>query len=715
MRSVVVLLSISTALAGSSCMLTPTNGSSLGSKTDPLDFSGYDLYPDAGVFVQALNPTTSAWETLATTRSAAKTSVSIGSDPLYAWSARTTLPSRFWTTGSRGRGARAQVRTTGDTPSGTYAFMSVEPDWGDCYSSLESPSASNFYNECRSPQSPVADVTVGSWVEPVWGIADLHAHPATHLAFGNDGLFWGNPGLALGSSDPAADLIRCATDKHYGSQGDAVTHNMRIEVMKKLDAQTGHPHTAGGSPDFAGWPHALSLMHQQMHVRWLRRAYEGGVRLMFASTTDNEVLDMLIHRGFNLFGQPTPVPSLTHDYDSARRQLAFIKQLASNNSSWMQVVTTATEARQVMLTGKLALVLSVELDNLTPSQVCALRAEGVRHVVPIHLVDNLFGGTAVSGPVVPSPAAPPGNPFNTANWWFTGGPTGGDFFSLVRDPYILYREGRPDYLHYHHDDLLKGGAVEPMPISDADYLALGYQIGDGLGGHRNARGADSTLIERLLRQGFMVDVSHMSQLSTSNTLAVAQRLSFPVMSSHTGLRADTVPSSSERALLQSHARIVRSLGGVLGMGTARRTSSDPIVDWVKDYSDIRQIFGANIALGTDFNGLQEQLVSTGRTTTYPITTASTRAPLRLRGTAPQLTQYTLGTRAFTGQTDGLAHYGMLPEFTQALETVPADTGVGRLSGTQVVNELFQSAEATLVYWEKVEEATTRLGGAAACP
>jgi microsomal dipeptidase-like Zn-dependent dipeptidase len=458
------------------------------------------------------------------------------------------------------------------------------------------------------------------------------------------------------------------------------------------------------------------LLHQQMHVSWIHRAYRGGIRLMFASATDNELLDMLYHRGYNYFGDPTPVPSATHNADSARRQIEFIRRLASANESWLEVVSTSRDARRAIQQGKLALVLSVELDNLTPAQVCALRDTGVRHIVPIHFANNAFGGTAVTGPVVLPPGTPGANPFNVANWWLSGGPGGGQYFSLVRDWRILYREGRPEYLHYHRFDFLQGGAVEPRPVSDAIFAGLGYASGPTSWGHRNARGADVGLIFNLMRQGFMIDLSHMSEVSAEDTVSLAQLIGFPLMSSHTGLRSDTAAGSSERQLLERHARAIASLGGVIGLGTGRSGASDQLLAWAQTYSDARRVLGsASIALGTDFNGLQEQMTTTGRTSTYPIQVAARRAPLGLAATAPALTQHVLGTRVFNGLTDGLAHYGMIPEFLQAVESTPP-TPAGRLSGSTIVDELFQSAEATLVYWERVEEATQRLwGGAASCP
>ncbi|HET9934014.1 MAG TPA: membrane dipeptidase, partial [Polyangiaceae bacterium] len=307
------------------------------------------------------------------------------------------------------------------------------------------------------------------------------------------------------------------------------------------------------------------------------------------------------------------------------------------------------------------------------------------------------GGTAIYG------ASSGDNVFNTANWFLNG-----SFFTPVGDPLITYRLGRPQKLHYHANDFLKGGAVEPVSISDAEYAALGYA--SMLGGHRNARGASLIQIRELMRLGLMIDVAHMSQETTDDVLVEATRGSgYPIMDSHTGVRADGVVSSDERSLLESQARIIAGLGGVLGIGTATRSDgAAALTSWVRDYSRMRALLGGRgVALGTDLNGLQSQLVSTTVPSRYPIDVAVRRAPAWVISTVPALSQYRLGRRSFEGNRDGIAHYGMLPELFQAVETVSADASSGRLAGTEVVDSLFRSAEDVLRYWEAVQSAAAR--------
>jgi microsomal dipeptidase-like Zn-dependent dipeptidase len=401
--------------------------------------------------------------------------------------------------------------------------------------------------------------------EPAWGVADLHAHPATHLSFGasasGGGLLWGHPGLAWDPTGASVtrDLPPCPADKHAGYTSDLVNHVTRVRVLSTADQISGHPHVGGADGAYTNWPHALSLSHQQMHVDFVRRAFEGGVRLVFASVTNNQTIAMLWHRGSTAGSVSLPTPSETDDYESARTQLRFIRQLAAANPGWMQVVTTPREARDAIARGRLALVLALELDKLTADQILALQREfGVASVIPVHLADNEFGGAAIYSDV-----------FNTNNWYLNR-----EFHAVRGNPNLRFRLGRPQYLHMHEWDLFQGGAVEPRHISREAHCALGYEpcAGFPVGvphhhGHENARGIDPARVERLMRAGLILDVSHMGTQATAQTLTLAERHGYPLVASHGGVRPDGVRADSERSPLASQAERMSILGGVFGVGT----------------------------------------------------------------------------------------------------------------------------------------------------
>jgi hypothetical protein len=215
----------------------------------------------------------------------------------------------------------------------------------------------------------------------VFGFTDLHTHPATHLAFGADpkngvtGALWGKPahdgGMDLEtSSQPenvAEDLGPCPTATFLGFSDGWFTHNTAVgidfvkavtdvQIVSKLDdtAPPGWTHEAEGWRSFGspqkGWPAALSVDHQVMHINSIKRAFDGGLRLMFAAATDDEIISKLWNQGFNLKGNPPPahLASESFDYNSAVAQLTYITNLVNANSDWMQIVKTPSEARAVI-------------------------------------------------------------------------------------------------------------------------------------------------------------------------------------------------------------------------------------------------------------------------------------------------------------------------------------------------------------------------------
>lgn len=455
----------------------------------------------------------------------------------------------------------------------------------------------------------------------LFGWADLHAHPASHLAFGSDangdnGMFLGKPGGTWlpNYSNTFTDLPRC-NYIHGGNDGDHVRHETHKALMKNLDEVGGALHMTAdfgdnnyGQPSFEHWPVARSVDHQQMHITQIRRAYEGGQRMMVASVTDNEFLsDMWTKIGYNAFGNPVPAIDPDFGYKSAKKQITAIKKMVQDNSAWMAIAYTGKQARQIIDSDKLAIVLSVEMDSLTEAQILKLVDEdGVRQVIPIHLVNNNFGGAAVYN-----------DAFNAVNNFLHSSRNGGllnndGFMKIVFDEKIDFHFGCPVYPKpiggdLFQFDVLKGGAIE---LKEYEHCPdLGYKT--GLGGHRNQLGLTSNkglptgigfdnvdfgnkLIQKLAARGVLIDTAHMSARAVRDTLDLVTPWNYPVMSSHTGFRNADGTAESERALHQAHAQEIGALGGVVGLGT----------DWPEGFVNVLDQIGNNLSTGVQmgFNG-----------------------------------------------------------------------------------------------------------------
>jgi microsomal dipeptidase-like Zn-dependent dipeptidase len=472
--------------------------------------------------------------------------------------------------------------------------------------------------------------------------------------------------LSDSSTDAAIvlDLPVCTNDTHNGYDPDPVRSATRKQLMQTLDQsvpQWAHGPTTttytAGQPTFDYWPAALSLEHQQMHVTEIRNAYDGGLRLMFASATDNELIHDLWNNGFNLGGNAIPTPTGTYDYESARKQLAFIQSFAAANSSWMQIVTSAADARRVIRQDRLAVVLSLELDSLWGDQILDLASQfGVRHVIPVHLSNNTIGGTAAYDDL-----------WNANTFFLTG-----DFFRVRTNKCISFRLGLPQ--HLTHGPV---GAIQPAPIDAAWFASLGYTTDVNLGGHENDRGLNTKEFMRLMNAGILLDVVHMGYKSADGALVLGEQYGYPLMDSHTGLRDDTDCSKTppagvnERSIPFSQVARIAKLGGVLGLGTATNNTADAVATWVSKYLEAVNLMGGKgVAIGTDTNGLSPLIFNNfyNLPTCYPLTVQTLfDAPAEV---PQQLQKFKLLSKTFDFSKDGLAHYGMLPDFFQAVHDHP---------------------------------------------
>jgi hypothetical protein len=240
----------------------------------------------------------------------------------------------------------------------------------------------------------------------VQGFADTHNHQFANLGFGGK-MFYGSPLLpveAFGWCTPAHGLAGT-----YDKLGNIVR-----TMHAQLPASSLFGHLVGGYPQFDGWPRWDSFTHQAVHKDWLKRAVDGGLRLMVMLAVNSEFLAGLVERA----------PGRTAlDMEAVDMQIGgalLMEQIIDAESGgpgrgWYRIVRTPAEAEAVIAAGKLAVVLGIEVDYLfnsypgpsltsypwtplTPDQLVLNLDKyyqlGVRHIYPIHFADNLFGGAS---------------------------------------------------------------------------------------------------------------------------------------------------------------------------------------------------------------------------------------------------------------------------------------------------------------------------------
>ena len=69
-------------------------------------------------------------------------------------------------------------------------------------------------------------------------------------------------------------------------------------IVPLVNQPAFYPHgliaTTNDQVEVSGWPNGRDVLHQQMQISSIRRAYEGGLRIMLASATDSQALGHLL-------------------------------------------------------------------------------------------------------------------------------------------------------------------------------------------------------------------------------------------------------------------------------------------------------------------------------------------------------------------------------------------------------------------------------------
>jgi hypothetical protein len=223
---------------------------------------------------------------------------------------------------------------------------------------------------------------------------------------------------------------------------------------------------------------------------------------------------------------------------------------------------------------------------------------------------------------------------------------------------------------------------------------------------------------QLMYSHVLLDIAHMGETSSQETIALASaHNNYPLMYSHGGLRDDSpncAPQAdgplgkasdiTERSLGISQAQQLAALSGMIGLGTSGLThNSSPVDQWLSAYRQALQLMASangglprGVTFGTDMNGLSPQIAFDTQPTTYPITVASTTSPPPGVAT-PGLPAFAkMGNQnvLYDFQKDGIANYGMLPDFIQALSQRP--------NAFPVIKALYSTAEDVIETWEAAE-------------
>jgi hypothetical protein len=571
------------------------------------------------------------------------------------------------------------------------------------------------------------------------GFVDLHTHPLANLGFGGVLVYGGNDVGSLLPIDPDGNHNVHATRMEQALGNDNSTHggpgldnptgdvirNNVINTLQSGQAPPNIPIPSTGAPDFPQWPVWNDITHQKMWVDWIRRSYDGGLRVMVALAVNNQTLADLV-------AGPGNLP--TDDKSSADLQLTEIKKLVGRHADFMEIALTAADLERIIRANKLAVVLGTEIDNIgnfnkvTPltnamvsAEIDRLFNEGVRYIFPIHLIDNPFGGTAAYTDL-----------FNYSNfresghWWK---------LTCTTDP--------SEQINYS----FTGTGFDPFAVA-AEATKLGVSFATSIPpqyplcstGQKNTIPltlAGRFAVKEMMRHGMFIDIDHMSEGAQDMTIAIAKGpgangspLNYPLNSGHSGLRSFFVPplqletpddiirktdDESERSMNVARYEEISKLHGMAGIGSAGINANQ----WAAMYQEVINVMGngAIAGFGTDTNGVAPGMPpdSTEAKHLNALPGAKGNPPINYGSSFPRSS---LGTHWWDYNTDGVAHYGMLPDFlldVRAIRTtfhcslngsnldVPVD-------GAKLIDEnLMYGVDYFLETWKKCEAASGNVG------
>ena len=439
---------------------------------------------------------------------------------------------------------------------------------------------------------------------PVYGIADTHAHQFANMAFGG-AMLWGKPydergiNAALAWGDFTWDFatawgfedlpVRTIPNLFLGSP---VHFDPGAELTSLITEEGGHFFSFDGGDSFLEWPRWSSTLHQQMYHRWLERAYRGGLRMMVMLTVNNEVICGLPIALKRVIGGGLLDPDVNcDDMYTVDQQLAEVKRMEQyidrkndgvvNGNGWYRIVKSPYEARLAIREGKMAVVLGIEGDalfgcetdgNCDPAKISSelnrYYNKGVRHLFPIHLYNNEFGGSAIYNwlwpyvsPLATSNLMPVINCEVVKNEILTWGP--------LKDEDAVY-----EFEVFAVDwfiDILKAvpGYTVPSFIETTT-------------GHCNYLGLTEDgqyAVKAMMDKKMVIDVDHLSLAALNEVLWEAQVRDYPLISGHSFLferpltehGKPTPASEGHRTSLQ--IEILRDLGGMVAPLNPRKSGS----------------------------------------------------------------------------------------------------------------------------------------------
>ena len=517
-------------------------------------------------------------------------------------------------------------------------------------------------------QGPVKQGTTGYGATK--GYLDAHLHLMA-VEFLGGRVHCGRPWHPYGITYA---LVDCPDHTATGGYGAAVEDFVSGRTP-------GSGHDTEGYPGFPYWPKNDSLTHEQVYYQWLERAWRGGLRMMTDLLVDNGQLCEAYPLKKNSCNE---MQTVRLEAQRSREFERFIDaQYGGPGRGWFRIVTDPLQARRVINAGKLAVVLGIEVSRpldcrelegqatCTAAEIDQRLTEvwnlGVRQMEMTNKFDNALTGVTGDGGTTGIIVGGAGNLAETGHVWKMGsckapfGPVQSDHtqMNVVDDA--------------HAEPARDGLFAAVLNVSGRSGAAPLYPAGP----HCNTIGLSKlgeAFLAGMIKRGMMFDPDHMSAIARQAALDIMKKRGYSgIVSSHTW--ADDA----------NYYEILK-LGGVVTPHAGGSSSFFGKWAKLKAHADKRFFYG--IGWGSDISGFSAQggprNPAAGKGVTYPYK--------GFGGTT--ISKPTTGTRTWDINKDGVAQYGLYPDWVQDIKV---QAGPSLQSFT---TDLENGPEAYLQSWER---------------
>ncbi|WP_256098417.1 galactose-binding domain-containing protein [Streptomyces agglomeratus] len=483
----------------------------------------------------------------------------------------------------------------------------------------------------------------------VRGFVDAHDHIMSNEGFGGR-LICGKPFSEQGVADALKDC-----PEHYPDGTGAIFDF----ITKGGDGK----HDPNGWPTFKDWPAHDSLTHQQNYYAWVERAWRGGQRILVNDLVTNGVICSVYPFKDRSCDEMTAIRlEAKKTYDM---QAYIDKMYGGPGKGWFRIVTDSAQARDVVEQGKLAVVLGVETSEpfgckqILDVAQCGkedidrgldeLHELGVRSMFLCHKFDNALCGVRFDSGALGT-AINVGQFLSTGTFWKT---------ETCRGP--------------QHDNPIGNAVAAEAEKKLPERVAVPSYASDAQCNTRGLTDLGDYAVRGMMKRKMMLEIDHMSVKAAGQAFDILESESYPgVISSHSWMDLGW----TER---------LYKLGG---FAAQYMSGSEAFSAEAKRTDALREKYKVGYGYGTDMNGVGGWPGPRGGDTPNPV-----KYPFRSTDGGSVIDKQTTGERTWDFNTNGAAHYGMVPDWIEDIRIV---------GGQDVVDDLFQGAESYLRTWGNSE-------------